>query len=249
MATEKRVKAADRTLDVFEAFSRAGRPLNLSELAKAVEMPVSSCHGLVRTLTSRGYLGEVGTQRMHYPTRRLFDLARNILARDPILMKVSPALASLRDKTGETVVFGKRLDKFVIYLDVAESGQTIRFNAEVSALRALHSSALGKALIGAMPEPRRSEFVATLDLTPVTGNTISSAKKLLANIAAGEERGWHKTQGESVNDVMALATSVMLGGETYAVAVAGPLARMEPQEARHAKALAASVAQMLAVAG
>jgi len=244
MTTEKRVKAADRTLDVFEAFSRAGRPLNLSELAKAVEMPVSSCHGLVRTLTSRGYLVEIGTQRMHYPTRRLFDLARSILDRDPVLMKVSPILAVLRDKTGETVVLGKRLDKFVIYLDVAESGQTIRFTAEVSALRALHSSALGKALLGAMPEPQRSDFVATLDLTPVTGNTIGNAKKLLANIVAAEERGWHSTRGESVSDVMAVARAVRLGGETYALAVAGPLTRVEPQEARHVKLLGAAIAQM-----
>ncbi len=244
MATEKRVKAADRTLDVFEAFSREGRPLNLSDLAKAVDMPVSSCHGLVRTLTSRGYLSEVGTQRMHYPTRKLFDLTRGILARDPVLMKVSPILAALRDRTGETAVFGKRLDKFVIYLDVVESTETIRFSAEVSRLRALHSSALGKALLGAMPEPRRSEFVGTLDLTPVTGNTISSARKLLANIASSEERGWHSTRGESVSDVMAVARAVVLGGETYAVAVAGPLSRMEPLETRHVKALGQAIAQM-----
>jgi DNA-binding IclR family transcriptional regulator len=249
MATEKRVKAADRTLDLFEAFSRAGRPLNLSELAKAVDIPVSSCHGLVRTLTSRGYLCEVGTQRMHYPTRRLFDLAQGILARDPILMKVSPLLAELREKTGETIVFAKRLDKFVIYLDVMESHKTIRFSAEVSALRPLHSSALGKALIGAMPMPRRAEFIESLDLTRVTANTISSAKKLLSNIAEAEARGWHSTHGESVDDVMALARSVMLGGETYAVAIAGPLARMEPLEAKHVKSLAAAVAQIQGQAG
>ncbi|CAN5446720.1 IclR family transcriptional regulator [soil metagenome] len=249
MATEKRVKAADRTLDLFEAFSRAGRPLNLSELAKAVDIPVSSCHGLVRTLTSRGYLSEVGTQRMHYPTRRLFDLAQGILARDPILMKVSPILAELREKTGETIVFAKRLDKFVIYLDVMESHKTIRFSAVVSALRPLHSSALGKALIGAMPLPRRTEFVDSLDLTRVTANTIANAKKLLSNLAEAEARGWHSTRGESVDDVMAIARSVMLGGETYAVAVAGPLARMEPLEAKHVKSLATAVAQMQAQAG
>lgn len=242
----KRVKAADRTLDIFEAFNRMGRPLNLSELAKAVDMPVSSCHSLVRTLTSRGYLGEVGVQRMHYPTRRLFDLARNILARDPILMRVLPVMTLLRDKTGETIVLGKRLDKFVIYLDVAESTQTIRFNAEVSALRPLHSSALGKALIGAVPESQRAELVASLDLTPVTSNTISSTKKLLANVASGEQRGWHVTRGESVDDVMALACSVVLGGETYAIAVAGPLSRMESKELKHAKALALAVRKMQA---
>lgn len=249
MTPERRVKAADRTLDLFEAFDQAGRPLNLSELAKAVGIPVSSCHGLVRTLTSRGYLCEVGTQRMHYPTRRLFDLARSILARDPILMKVSTLLGALRDQTGETVVLGKRLDKFVIYLDVQQSDKTIRFSAEVSALRPLHSSALGKALLGALPADKRAELVATLDLSPVTANTVSSVRKLQADISAAQARGWYVTRGESVDDVMAVARPVQLGGETYAVAVAGPLARMAPLESRHLKALGKTIDQMLVQAG
>ena len=244
MATGKRVKAADRTLDLFEAFRAAGRPMNLSELANAMGMPVSSCHVLVATLISRGYLCPVGTQRAYYPTRVLFDLARDLLARDPILGKVSSHLEGLRDKSGETVVLAKRLGKQAFYVDVLESPKTIRFSAEASVLRSLHSSALGKALLGRLPLEERTRMIESLELERVTSNTISSPRKLLADVAAGEARGWHMTRGESVDDVAAVARAVQLGGEDYAVAVAGPLQRMEPMMERHAKLLSAACVRM-----
>ena len=53
------VKTAGRTLDLFEAFARERKPLSLSQLARAIGAPVSSCFGIVRTLEARGYLYEV----------------------------------------------------------------------------------------------------------------------------------------------------------------------------------------------
>jgi hypothetical protein len=52
------------------------------------------------------------------------------------------------------------------------------------------------------------------------------------------------TRGESVDDVAAVARAVQLGGEDYAVAVAGPLQRMEPMMERHAKLLSAACVRM-----
>ncbi|MBA2962660.1 MULTISPECIES: IclR family transcriptional regulator [Ramlibacter] len=246
MGLEKRVKAADRTLDLFEAFQKAGRPMSLSEIALAMDIPVSSCHGLVNTLVSRGYLGPVGGPRSYYPSRLLYELGRNLLARDPVLSKVTPILEVLRDKCGETVVLGRRLDKYVQYVHVLEAAKTIRYTASVSDLRSLHSSALGKALLGALPEERRAALVQTLDYERVTPNTVPNAKRLLADVAAGEARGWHMTQGESVVDVAAVAKWVLLGGEPHAVAIAGPLNRMAPLMEKHARLLTAANTEMAA---
>ncbi|QJW83325.1 IclR family transcriptional regulator [Ramlibacter terrae] len=244
MPTDKRVKAADRTIDLFEAFDKSGRPLSLSELAAAMEIPISSCHGLVNTLVTRGYLSPVGRQRAYYPTRLLFELGRNILARDPVLSRVTPLLEGLRDKCGETVVLARRLDRFAQYLLVLEANKTIRFSAQTSVLRSLHSSALGKALLGSMPEPKRTEIANSLDYERVTSATLPTAKRLLADVAAGEARGWHLTRGESVSDVAAVARSVLLAGEYHAVAIAGPLVRMEPMLEKHARLLASVGAEM-----
>src|SRR3989304_2727868 len=70
------VKTAGRPLDLFEAFAREGKPLSLSQLARAINAPVSSCFGIVRTLQARGYLYEVKARGGFYPTKLLFEHSR-----------------------------------------------------------------------------------------------------------------------------------------------------------------------------
>ena len=45
-----------RSLEVLEAFRTARGPLSLSEIARLAQLPVSTCHGVVRALEQHGYL-------------------------------------------------------------------------------------------------------------------------------------------------------------------------------------------------
>jgi DNA-binding IclR family transcriptional regulator len=72
------MRTVDRTLEIFEAFAEAKRPLSLSELARMIDMPVSSCHGLLRTLQKSGYMFALEVRRRYYPTRRLLRSVRRL---------------------------------------------------------------------------------------------------------------------------------------------------------------------------
>ncbi|MDP6390342.1 MAG: IclR family transcriptional regulator [Alphaproteobacteria bacterium] len=221
------VKSADRALDVFEAFSLRQRPLSLTQIAEAIGAPASSCHGLIRTLESRGYLCSAG-RRLLYPTRRLYEVARAILAHDPVLERAEPELARLRDATRETVILGKRQDDGVVYLAVHEGLHTIRYSAGPGEVKPLHSSAIGKAMLGSLPEAELDGVLRHLELPRVTENTLTTVTRLAGDIAIGRERGYFVTRGENVADVMAVATSLVLNDEPYGIAIAGPIQRMEP---------------------
>ena len=56
-------KTTRRTLEVLEAFQQRRMPMSLTELARALKAPISSCHGIVRTLIARGYLYNVEADR------------------------------------------------------------------------------------------------------------------------------------------------------------------------------------------
>ena len=231
------VKTAGRTLDLFEAFARAGKPLSLSQLARAIGAPVSSCFGIVRTLEARGYLYEVKARAGFYPTKLLFEHARAIANCDPLTERFVPLLEKLREQTGETVLLAKRLDRQAMYLDVLESLHSIRYSPKVGEFRPLHASASGKALLGNLSPVLRNELLSGMKLPRVTSRTITSRSALEADLAQGRARGWYVTHGETVADLMAVAVPVALNGETYSVALAGPMHRMEGALKRHAKLL------------
>jgi IclR family transcriptional regulator, acetate operon repressor len=231
------VKTAGRTLDLFEAFARAAKPLSLSQLARAIGAPVSSCFGIVRTLEARGYLYEVKARGGFYPTKLLYEHARVIAGHDPLSEHLVPLLEKLRDQTGETVLVSKRLERQAVYLEVLESPHSIRYSPKVGEFRPLHASASGKALLGSLAPAARSALLAGMKLPRVTSRTITSRAALEADLEKGRARGWYLTRGETVPDLMALSVPVAVNGEIYSVALAGPIHRMDGALKRHAKLL------------
>lgn len=224
------VKGAARAIDLFEVFARTKRPLTLTELSRLANMPVSSLHALVRTLQDAGYVYSLDSRRI-YPTRRLGDIGVEISAHDPILEKILPCLEALRDATGETILLGKRQKDRIVYLSVIEGNQIVRYSAEVGETRPLAVSAIGKAILGSMSVRDLDAALSQVDFQAVTPQTITDRDTLIAYLARGQERGYFVTRGEYAADVMSVATSFTVNGENAGFAIAGPLARLDPQEA------------------
>ena len=234
--TKAGVKSALRTLSVFEIFASRRQPLSQSDLARALDIPVSSCHGLIQTLQAEGYLQIMADRRL-YPTRRLKELADLIHRHDPAPELLRPHLEALRDQTGETVILGRRQADAVVYLDVIEGTHTIRYQAGPGEVKPLHSSSMGKAILGTMAEDELFALLARLDLPPVTDNTLTGRTQLLADVETGRSQGYYVTRGENVADVWAIAATVDLNGDTLGIVIAGPAHRMEPALTDMARAL------------
>jgi DNA-binding IclR family transcriptional regulator len=162
------VKTAARTLQVFEAFAESRQPLTLSELARRIDMPVSSSHALLRTLQNLGYVYVLEQRKWVYPTKRLLQIAQAIALHDPLLETLAPILTQLRDALGETVILGKRQGHAVVYLEVIEGTHTVRYAARPGDTKPLHSSAIGKAMLGELSDERLEALLKRLSLPAVT---------------------------------------------------------------------------------
>lgn len=238
------VPSAERTLNLFEAFEASGKPLVLSELAQRIDVPVSSCHGLVQTLVQRGYLYAVSRRKDFYPTRRLFDLAQAIVHNDPFVERIEPRLHALRDETCETVILGKRQADAVLYLDVVEGPHTVRYTAKPGEYKPLHSSSIGKVMLGTLPDDALAGWLASHSLPAITGRTLVDASRLRRDLEQSRRRGWFMTRGENVDDVTALAVALAIRDETFGLAVAGPSHRMEKRVDELASQLVAAGRQI-----
>jgi len=222
------VKTAGRVLDLFEAFSELQHSASLSDIARKLAIPVSSCFALLRTMENRGYIYSEKARGGLYPTKRMLTLAKRIAAHDPIANRVTPALQALREKTEETVLFAKRAGDKVVLLDVLVSPQRIRYTAELGEQRSLYATSLGKAILSGMSEAERTEVLDKLDLAKLTPATITSRKKLVEELAKSAKRGWFVNSGESVQHMFGVAVPVAINGEPYAISIPGPTDRMKP---------------------
>lgn len=224
------VKMALRVVELIELFAREKQPLALSEMARLLEMPVSTCLGLLRTLEQRGYLYETGRRQGYYPTGRLLAMAQVIAAHDPVLDRVQPTLVELRDTARETVVFGKlQPPGRVVYLEVVDAPQAIRYAAEAGETREAYANSLGRALLSTLDQEARRAMLAASTLAQLTDATLTQPVAIEQEIERSVARGWFANLGESIPDLAGVAWPVRINGEAYAISVAGPRYRLEPR--------------------
>ncbi|MDQ0138524.1 IclR family transcriptional regulator [Cupriavidus necator] len=222
-----KVPAVSRAMAVFEAFAREKRDLSNSDLARLLSLADSSCSDLLHTLHSLGYLMRTSRTRRFYPTGRLLETARLIAETDPLTRMAQEAVARLADATNESAFFGLLEPLAVRVAATAPSRLPLRYILDVGERVALHASALGKAMLGLLPEADARARLDTIRRPAVTPNTVVDVEQLMAQLARGRELGWYEAHDEGTAGVTALAVSAQLGDRPVAISLAGPTERME----------------------
>lgn len=217
----------ERVFAILEMFERERRPLSLKELSEYCQIPTSTCHALVHTLLKRAYLYQTGHRKDLYPTRRLYDMGATFVSNDVVLQRLAPVMEALRESTEETVILGKRQQDSVIYLQVMEGPQTIRYSARVGERKPLHSTSIGKTLLAGLKPDEIRQWLEAHPPQKVTEKTITSYARLMDDLEQGYELGYFVTRGENVPDVTAVSIPIGINNQLYGLAVAGPSHRVE----------------------
>ncbi|MGD0720089.1 MAG: IclR family transcriptional regulator [Roseiarcus sp.] len=238
-------KIVARTLDLLELFGREKRPLSLSDIARLLSIPVSSCFDVLQALQTRGYIYELAPRAGYYPTLRLQQLGKEISDNDPVVSRAELLLRSMRDTLDESVLLAKVGGLQATYLLAFESAHPLRFQAKIGdRVRSLHATSGGKALLASLDDQSLAAYLKTARLEALTDRTITSKPALQAEIEAGRARGWFANRGESLDEVTTISASFRWNASVYIVTVAGPSSRLD-RKFDQAAAMIASVRQLL----
>lgn len=222
------VKSADRTLSVLEYLaqnSHAGLP----EIANALNIPKSSLHGLLRTMTARGWVAtEVTGTRFSLGVRAL-QVGTAYVESDKVVSRAQNILDWLSDELHETVHLGRLDGSDVVYLDKRESQHQLRMHSALGKRLPAHAVSLGKAVLA---EYSPSEVRARLgeNLVALTPHTITDMDQLLEDLARTHERGYSFEREENTIGTACFAIALPGPGPIVdAVSVALPLVRLDQE--------------------
>jgi DNA-binding IclR family transcriptional regulator len=221
------VPAAQRALQVFEAFARERRPLTNAELAQMLDLAGSSCSDLLHTLKEAGYLLRMPKARQLYPSTRLADLAQRFGATDPFRVFISEALEILSRRSGESALCGYLEDTRLKIYACQESQRALRYVLQPGTVVDVHTTALGKAVLGALPRPERDALIDRLPMTPASPTSIRDREVLRAEIERCLPQGWFTANEEGGEGVAAIGIAGEISGRLAALSIVGPTARLE----------------------
>jgi DNA-binding IclR family transcriptional regulator len=221
------VDAAAKALELLSVFSFREPRLSLADLASRTGIPRATAFRLLSTLEQSGFLDKVhGAYQLGI---KCFVLGNIVAGGLDLRETARPHLAALRESTRETTQIAILDHWQVVYLERMLSPLSVGYmRSRAGAILPAYCTSLGKTLLAFRPEAEVEAWAATQKFAALTPHTITSAKRLLKELAAIRERGYGLDQEEREKGVTCLAAPICnhTGDVVAAISVAGPTQRM-----------------------
>ncbi len=240
-------RTLNRGLSILETLAAADElGLGSSAIAAAVTLDKATVTRLLGTLMETGYATQDPESRRYRLTGKIMRLAHGV-ARSLDLQRVArPHLKALRDRLGETVHLGVMEDLAVYYVDKLEADNSIQLVTAVGRTMPLHSTALGKALLAAMPEDEREAKYRRMDFAPRTERTICNQAEFRDEIRRTQVRAYAIDDRENEPHGACVAAAIIAAGgrPVGALSVSGPHFRFRDHLDEFGEQVRATAAQI-----
>jgi IclR family transcriptional regulator, acetate operon repressor len=238
------VNAIEKTLAMLEAVAAAEGGSSLAELSARVGVPKPTAHRILQILTEGRYVVPDG-KGSYQPGPALVALAGNIFGSLQFARPARAAVLSLREKTGHTVHLAIRNGDRAIYVDKAEADRPFQMVSRVGMSIPLHCTAIGKAILSALPEAETRGLLSSAGLERRTPHTLTSVAEVLADIESVRRRGYAIDNEENEAGVRCVGAAIYnsIGDVMGAVSISALTFLLSPDkvdEAGHAVRSAAA---------
>lgn len=173
------IVSVQRALHLLDAVGSSERPMTAKALARATGEKLPTTYHLLRTLVHEGYLsrrdgGYVLGERVSSLSARLHPPSLRERAR--------PALAGLHDTLRAASYLVLYRDGELELVDVVDSPAAPRVDLWVDLTASGHATALGKAVLSALDEDGRRDYLARHELADLTPYTLTDRRALLSGL-------------------------------------------------------------------
>lgn len=239
------VKSADRTLAILELLS--GGRHRLSDIAEQLGLPLSSVHGLLGTLVTRGFAEFDDSDRTYSLGLKAWTVGQGYEGHRDIVGLALPLMRQLAEDTGETVQMSRLDGLDNVYIAIAESPQPMKLVSAVGMRLPAYAIGLGKALLSTLPDEELRRRFSGVELYRFTPHTVCDVDALLEELRRARERGYATDDEEYIVGCRCVAVPVRdhSGAAVTAMSVSAPTPRCGPDWVEHTReALAAAVGSL-----
>ena len=224
-------RAILRVPDVLMALAESADGRSFTELCAPLDLPKTSLHRMLKTLTAGHYIvQEGGLYRLGPRSAQLAKAITLALSPPGFPQVVRPFLESLAKRTGESVILGV-LDEarsHVFYVDVINSNAPLRVMVPQGNTRPLYSAASGQIMLAYLPREEREEYLAKANFEAFTEETARRGD-VPAILDRARRDGIIFDRNGSFSGASGLAVPCFnaRGEISCAVSIAGPTERIE----------------------
>lgn len=218
-------RSVTRALRIIDTLAENGG-MGVSDIATAVDLPVSTVHDYLQSLCSSGHVIKEGTG---YRTSTWFlEIGHKHRRQREIYDAVEGELEAAATETGEQVTLIVEENGDGVLLAVAEGEKAVELPAYPGARVPLYANAGGKAILAHVDPDRLEALLDQQAFDPITKRTITDRSVLSEQLETVREQGYAVDRGERIAGFVCLAVPVLDRRDTVrgSICVCGPERRI-----------------------
>lgn len=202
-----RIASTGKALAMLEAVLADRGQSSMVSLAKRLGEPPATAHRQVTTLAADGYLRPTAGGR-YCAGPRLLNLLALVDIKQPAINVAPPILERLAKTTRAVVQLGTLENDMVTYR-IKTGVSAHRLFTRVGMQLEAYCSAIGKALLAALPADERRAYLANGPFVALTQRTITDPVLLSRELDETSVRGHAIDDGEIADDLRCMAVPVL----------------------------------------
>jgi IclR family acetate operon transcriptional repressor len=208
-----RVQSVERAFQLLEALAEAGpEGMTLSDLGRSLGVSKSTAYAILQTLLTGGFVADAGSgmsrrYRLGMALARLGDVVVSQIALRDVAMPVMRDLTAVTGLTSRVAVLDESYAVVIGRVDAPRS--TLGMASNLGKREHLHRSAVGKAILSALPDATVRDIVATVGLPSNTPRTITEEPALRVELDTAARRGFAVDDEEDAEGVFCVGSAIL----------------------------------------
>jgi DNA-binding IclR family transcriptional regulator len=205
---DSRTDMVGKALGLLVLLGDEPRGASASELSRRADLPFSTTYRLLGSLTRDGFVDYEPDGRRYHLGLRIFQLGQRVSNHHGFAGTALPILRRVTEQTGEATILSVRDGIHHLTVNKVDGPQTFRVTSDPGHLGALHTTAVGKALVAFAEDAERERLVEELPLDPLTNVSITDRDVFRAEIDKVGRQGFAVMDEENELGMRAVAVPV-----------------------------------------
>lgn len=220
------VQSLARGLAVIRAFDTEHPRRTLSDVAKATDLTRATARRFLLTLVELGYVRTDGS--VFWLTPRVLELGYSYLSSLSLPDVAGPHLESLAEQVRESSSVSILDGDDVVYVARVPVSRIMTVAITIGTRFPAFATSMGRVLLAGLPHDRLEKYLQRVELTPLTGKTITDAASLRAELDTVRDQGYCLVDQELEEGLRSVAAPIHdQSGDVVAAA------NVSTQAARH----------------
>jgi len=189
------IEALDRGLRVIQSFGTDRRPMTLSDIAKACNLPRATARRILMTLEKSGFV--VGDERLFSLTPQILNLASAYLASNQISTVMQPLMDEVSMKAREVCSLAVLDGDEVVFVGRASPTRMFSTGLDIGYRLPAFCTSVGRALLGRLSNEELTSFIDGVTLKARTSETNTDKSLVIATIITDRGKGYSLVDQEA----------------------------------------------------